>query len=83
MSDDKNVLLEEACYRITVTDQENDYEQPQAFNNDTNLEIISEDESHPYKFLQNCSSAALWICVLYNFSMISLIVLVCIYKRLN
>ncbi|XP_016970382.1 uncharacterized protein LOC108038162 [Drosophila rhopaloa] len=84
MSDDKDVLLEEACFRIIEVDdpdQGNYEEQSQSNHNDSNIEIITEDEARPYRFLQNCNSVPLWICVIYNLCMIFIIVILCIYKR--
>ncbi|KAH8282032.1 hypothetical protein KR054_004967, partial [Drosophila jambulina] len=78
-SDDKNVLLEEDCYKIIQVDfaPENNEE------NGNDFEILPEQEDRPYRFLQNCNSVALWMCVIYNLCMVLLLVFVFVYKKLN
>ncbi|XP_020812529.1 uncharacterized protein LOC110187483 [Drosophila serrata] len=67
MSDDKIVLLEDECYNIIEVD-------PVTGNNEDkdNVTVLTIQEDRPYRFLQNCNSVALWLCVLYNLCMISL-----------
>ncbi|XP_016963418.1 uncharacterized protein LOC108033584 [Drosophila biarmipes] len=81
MGEDKDVLLEEDSYRIIEMDnrlQESDPGQP-----DIEVEIVNIEERSPYSFLQNCNFVGLWMCVLYNFCMISIVVIIFIYKRWN
>ncbi|KAH8246500.1 hypothetical protein KR038_005805, partial [Drosophila bunnanda] len=74
-SDDENVLLEDECYKIIEVD-------PVPESNE-DFEILTGQEYRPYRFLQNCNSVVLWICVLYNLCMILLIIFVFVYKKLN
>jgi len=79
--EDKDVLLEDDSYRIIEMDhhlQESDAEQP-----NIEVDVVNIEERSPYTFLQNCNFVGLWMCVLYNFCMISLVVVIYIYKRWN
>ncbi|KAH8248995.1 hypothetical protein KR032_005014, partial [Drosophila birchii] len=78
-SDDKNVLLEEDCYRVIEVDlvPENNVESCNDF------EILTEPEDRPYRFLQNCNNVALWMCVCYNLCMVLLLVFFFVYRKIN
>ncbi|KAH8376113.1 hypothetical protein KR200_002346, partial [Drosophila serrata] len=76
--DDKIVLLEDECYNIIEVD-------PVTGNNEDkdNVTVLTIQEDRPYRFLQNCNSVALWLCVLYNLCMISLLLFVFVHRKLN
>ncbi|KAH8333926.1 hypothetical protein KR059_004593, partial [Drosophila kikkawai] len=78
-SDDKNVLLEDDCYKII----ELDIEPGNNEENDNEIEILEEEVNPSYRFLQNCNSVALWICVLYNLCIVVLLVFIFVYKKFN
>eukprot|EP00099_Drosophila_melanogaster_P011709 NP_001286026.1 uncharacterized protein Dmel_CG44476 [Drosophila melanogaster] len=77
MGEEKDVLLDRDSCTLNGVDQE----QTDAIHNDSNMEILTEEDSRPYTFLQNFNFVGL--CVLYNFCMLLIVLSIYIYKRWN
>ncbi|XP_039228544.1 uncharacterized protein LOC120321106 [Drosophila yakuba] len=77
MGEEIDVLLENDSCTINGMDQE----QPDATCNDSKMEKFTEKKSSPYTFLQNCNFVGLWMCVLYNFCMLLIVVAIFMYRR--
>ncbi|KAH8351736.1 hypothetical protein KR084_002514, partial [Drosophila pseudotakahashii] len=75
--EDKKVLLEEA----RIIEMDHPFQESHERESEIEVESVNEEEQSPYRFLQNCNFVGLWMCVLYNFFMILLVVLVYVYKR--
>ncbi|XP_017107033.2 uncharacterized protein [Drosophila bipectinata] len=85
MSDDTTVLLEEKSYIVEMDHptQENVQEEPTGDYEEDHFEVVVEVESGPYRFLRNWNSVGVWMCAVYNFCVLLLLITVYVYKRKN
>ncbi|KAH8278002.1 hypothetical protein KR026_001259, partial [Drosophila bipectinata] len=78
-------LVDEKSYIVEMDHptQENVQEEPTGDYEEDHFEVVVEVESGPYRFLRNWNSVGVWMCAVYNFCVLLLLITVYVYKRKN